>query len=143
MNDPRYVTDWIALCEAKARYCLTLDTKDWAGYADLMTEDYELDVSEGTGKPVIRGRDEAVRDVRASIETAKTVHQVHNPIMDIDGDEARVIWALQDRVVWGPERALTGYGHYHERWVRRGGSWKLAALKLTRLHMDFDAPAPG
>lgn len=143
MSDLQYLKDWIALCEAKARYCLTLDTKDWAGYADLMTEDYELDVSEGTGKPVIRGRDEAIRDVRASIETAKTAHQVHNPIIDIDGDEARVIWALQDRVVWGPDRALTGYGHYHERWVRRDGAWKLAALKLTRLHMEFTAPAAG
>ena len=48
--------------------------------------------------------------------------------------------ALQDRVVWGPDRALTGYGHYHERWVRRDGGWKLAALKLTRLHLDFDPP---
>lgn len=142
MTDLQFVKDWIALCEAKARYCLTLDTKDWAGYADLMTDDYELDVSEGTGKPVIRGRDAAVRDVRSSIETATTAHQVHSPIMEIDGDEARVIWALQDRVIWGPERpSLTGYGHYHERWVRRDGAWKLAALRLTRLHIDFHPPA--
>ena len=54
---------------------------------------------------------------------------------------ARVVWALQDRVIWGPERpSITGYGHYHERWVRRDGAWKLAALKLTRLHMDVHPP---
>jgi len=48
---------------------------------------------------------------------------------------------LQDRVIWGPERpSMTGYGHYHERWVRQSGRWKLAALKLTRLHIDQHPP---
>ena len=142
MSDVDTIKDWIALCNAKARYCRTLDTKDWAGYRDLMTEDYELDVSEGTGKPIIRGRDAAVADVQASILTAVTAHQVHSPEIVINGDEATVVWALQDRVIWGPGKALTGYGHYHERWVRRNGEWKLAALKLTRLHLDFDPPTP-
>ena len=45
---------------------------------------------------------------------------------------------MQDRVTWGPERpSLTGYGHYHERWVKQDGRWRIAALKLTRLQMDF------
>lgn len=141
MDDLQRVKDWIALCEAKARYCRMLDTKDWAGFGNLMTDDYELDVSEGTNIPVIRGRDAAIKSVQSSILTAKTAHQVHNPEIEINGDEARVVWALQDRVVWGGDRpSLVGYGHYHERWVRRNGTWKLAALKLTRLHMDFLPP---
>jgi len=141
MNSLAAVNDWVALCEAKARYCRTLDTKDWAGYSDLLTEDYELDVSEGSRVPVIRGRDAAVKQVQSSILTAKTVHQVHSPEIEINGDEAHVIWALQDRVIWGPERpSITGYGHYHERWVRQNGQWKLAALKLTRLHIDVVHP---
>jgi SnoaL-like domain len=36
-------TDWLAICETKARYCLCLDTKDWAGYADCFTEDLVMD----------------------------------------------------------------------------------------------------
>ena len=141
MTDASQIGDWLALSEAKARYCRLLDTKDWAGWADLMTEDYELDVSEGTGKPIIRGREAAVKDVQASILTAKTAHQVHSPEMRIEGDTAHVVWALQDRLWWSPDRpTLTGYGHYHERWVRRDGQWKLAALKLTRLHLDFGPP---
>lgn len=141
MKDLAAVNDWIALCEAKARYCRTLDTKDWAGYADLLTEDYELDVTEGTGLPIIKGRGAAMRQIQSSILTAKTAHQVHSPEIELNGDEARVVWALQDRVIWGPERrSMTGYGHYHERWVRRNGQWKLAALKLTRLQVDFHPP---
>ena len=104
-----------------------------------MTEDIELDVSDGgTGVAVITGRD-AVEMIRSSLTNARSAHQVHTPDIDVDGDEARVVWAMQDRLVWDNGTALTGYGHYHERWVRRDGQWKLAALKLTRLIMDFDA----
>jgi hypothetical protein len=31
MKDLAAINDWIALCEGKARYCRTLDSKDWAG----------------------------------------------------------------------------------------------------------------
>jgi len=137
------IADKLALQEAKARYCRTLDTKDWDGYAALMTEDYELDVSEGTGLPIVRGREAAIAQVQSSILHAITAHQVHSPEIALDGNEARVVWALQDRVIWGPDKpSMTGYGHYHERWVKRDGSWKLAALKLTRLHIDFHPPQP-
>lgn len=138
------IDDWLALCNAKARYCRTLDTKDWTGYADLLTDDYVLDVSEGSQIPVIKGRDAAIKQVQASILTATTAHQVHSPEIEVSGDEARVVWALQDRVVWGAERpSITGYGHYHERWVRQHGQWKLASLRLTRLHIDVHPPAAG
>lgn len=145
MKDLNAISDYLALGEAKARYCRLLDTKDWVGFKNLMLEDFELDVSEGTNVPVITGRDDAVAQIRASVETATTAHQVHSPEIELHGDEARVIWAMQDRVLWGPDKpSLVGYGHYHERWVRRGGEWKLAALRLTRLHLDvLPPPGPG
>lgn len=145
MKDLNAISDYLALGEAKARYCRLLDTKHWVGFKNLMLEDFELDVSEGTNVPVITGRDDAVAQIRASVETATTAHQVHSPEIEFHGDEARVIWAMQDRVLWGPDKpSLVGYGHYHERWVRRDGEWKLAALRLTRLHLDVLPPAgPG
>ena len=136
------ISDWIAICNAKARYCRTLDTKDWDGFRDMFTEDCELDVSDSGGPPVIKGRAEAMASVQASILTAKTAHQVHTPEIILNGDEATAVFAMQDRVVWGPDKSLTGYGHYHERWVRQNGEWKIAALRLTRLHMDFQFPPP-
>jgi hypothetical protein len=133
----------LALMEAKARYCRMLDTKDWAGYTNLLTEDFVLDVTEGTQVPLIKGREAAVKQVQSSILTALTVHQVHSPEIELNGDEAHVVWALQDRVIWSADRpSITGYGHYHERWVRREGGWKMASLRLTRLHIDVHPPAP-
>jgi hypothetical protein len=82
--------------------------------------------------------------VRSAVETAATAHQVHSPEIVLDGDTAQVIWAMQDRVVWGPDRKFadgnighTGYGHYHERYVRGAdGRWRIAQTILTRLHVD-------
>jgi hypothetical protein len=84
----------------------------------------------------------AIKQVQSSIATATTAHQVHTPEIEINGDEAQAIWPMQDRVIWGPDRSLVGYGHYHERYVKRSGEWKIASLRLTRLHIDMQtAPA--
>ena len=129
------------LTAAKARYCRFLDTKDWQGFGNLMTEDFEMDLSGTSDLGIIKGKEEALKQIRSSIETAFTAHQVHNPEIDIQGDEARVIWAMNDRIVWSSDRpSIVGYGHYHERWVRQGDEWKLAAQRLTRLHIDMLPP---
>ncbi len=137
MSDSISFEDWQAICNAKARYCRFLDSKQWEAFTNLFTEDYELDVSDGTGVDVITGRTEAIKMVRESIETAKTAHQVHTPEMTRDGDDILVTWAMQDRVIWTEEMALTGYGTYHERWVKQDGQWKIAALKLSRYILEM------
>lgn len=129
--------DWLAIANLKAAYCRLLDTKDWEGWGQLFMDDFELDVT-GSGGDVVHGRDAVVASVRGSIEAAKTAHQVHFPEIEIEGDEARAIWPMQDHVVWGEGKALTGYGHYHERYVRTADGWRIAAQRLTRLTLDFD-----
>jgi hypothetical protein len=52
------------ISEGKARYCRLLDTKDWAGFADLFTDDFVLDLTEGTKVPVTNGRDAALKQIR-------------------------------------------------------------------------------
>jgi hypothetical protein len=127
-----------AIAEVKARYCRYLDSKQWDEFAALFTEDFVLDVSDGTGLPVIHGRNEAVTQIRSSIENAVTAHQVHQPEMRFEDDGVRVIWAMQDRVIWSADKpSLVGFGHYHERYVPQGQEWKIASLRLTRLHLEF------
>jgi 3-phenylpropionate/cinnamic acid dioxygenase small subunit len=152
MTDLSMIEAHIAISEVKARYCRTLDTKDWAGYAGVFTEDVELDTRPAGGTLTV-GRDAVLSIVRSAVETARTVHQVHSPEITLNGDGADVIWAMQDRVVWGEDRRSamgnsghTGYGHYHEHYVREGGQWRIAKQKLTRLHVDtydeVESPAP-
>jgi hypothetical protein len=130
-----------AICELKARYCRFLDTKQWDAWSALFVADLVLDTSEAGGPAAVTGRDEAVASVRASIETARTAHQVHTPEIRIAGDTAEGIWAMQDRVVFETGAALTGYGHYTETYAKRDGAWRIATIKLTRLHVDSTSPA--
>jgi hypothetical protein len=141
MADQDMLTAYIEISQVKARYCRFLDTRDWVAFANLFTEDFVLDASDGTNLAPFRGREAAMEYIQSALGTAKTAHQVHSPEINLDGDEAQVVWAMQDRVIWDPPRgpiaSLTGYGHYHERYVRRDGVWKIAASRLTRLLLDF------
>ena len=139
MSKPAF-DDWLAICNLKARYCRCLDTKDWDGYAALFTEDLILDTS-GSGGARVEGRDAAVAYVRASIEDAITTHHVHSPEIEVEvevaGDHATGIWAMQDRNIWPGGRKLLGFGHYHERYRRVDGEWRIAESRLTRINMEL------
>ncbi len=136
---------FIEISQVKARYCRALDTKDWDMLEDLFTEDFVLDVSGSGGPAPISGRDAVMPFIKESLAEAITAHQVHLPEIDLNGDEAKVIFAMQDRVIWGAPKngysSLTGYGQYHERYVRQNGQWKIASSRLTRLDLDME-PAP-
>ena len=139
MSSPNFA-DWLEITSLKARYCRLLDTKDWDGFAALFTEDAVMDVKTPTGFGRIEGRDKFMQLVRASMDTTKSAHQVHQPEVALEGDIAHVVWAMQDRVVWQDrKRSITGYGHYHERYVRTADGWRIAFIQLTRLHVDEHA----
>jgi len=71
-----------------------------------------------------------MRDVAAIVESGKCTPSRVRLAAD-------VIWAMQDRVVYAEGHGLVGYGHYTERYRKQGGVWKIAHLKLTRLHVDL------
>jgi hypothetical protein len=147
MND-HMISDYLAICETKARYCRAVDIKDWACFADVLAENVEFDTTKaGEGGCKVYGRDVALDCVRESLGQSTTVHHVHSPEINFLGpDVAEVVWAMQDRVLWDGPRAqsnggsgITGYGHYHERYVRcSDGRWRIAVLQLCRLHVDVD-----
>jgi hypothetical protein len=76
--------------------------------------------------------------VRGSIETTKTCHQVHSPEIEINGESATVVWAMQDRLHWDNGSKLTGYGHYHEVYRKEAGRWRIARQTLTRLIIEHE-----
>jgi hypothetical protein len=140
------MNDCDAIHSLKARYCRFLDMKSWVGFTDLFTEDAVLDVTADTGQPPFVGRAAVIATIQAAVANARTAHQVHSPEIEIDGNSATAIWAMQDRVIWDaghspipPATGITGYGHYHEAYRRsEDGIWRIASLTLTRLIVEMD-----
>ena len=141
-SDARYgpgVDDLEALRQLKARYCRTMDTKDWAAMRALFTDDVVVDTT-ASGGSVVTGADAFVQFLEETLGPVLTVHHCHTPELSLTGpDAAAGVWAMEDRLRWPDGSELHGYGHYHETYARRDGTWRIASTTLTRLRMDFTA----
>jgi uncharacterized protein (TIGR02246 family) len=136
----RDVDDLEAIKQLKARYCRTMDTKDWSAMRELFTDDVTMDTT-SSGGGAMTGADEFMTFLRAQIGDVVTVHQCHTPEIELSApDRASGIWAMEDMLRWPDGTELHGYGHYHETYEKRTGRWRIAACTLTRLRMDFTPP---
>ena len=146
--DDTRLADVEAIRRLKARYFRLLDTKDWAGWRRLFTDDLTSGTDTPTptprpdgptAPPRLPGADGFVAWTRELIGDGVTVHHGFMPEIELTGpDSARGIWAMAD-IVELPGVTLHGYGHYHEEYRREGGEWRIARLHLSRLRVDTAA----
>jgi uncharacterized protein (TIGR02246 family) len=131
------VDDIEAIRQLKARYFRTLDTRDWARYRRVFTDDVVVDTT-GSGGECITGADAFLQYLGTALEGATTVHQGHMPEITLTSETtAAGVWALHDIVIWPNGVRLEGFGHYHETYVKQDDDWLIASSRLTRLHTDF------
>lgn len=135
------MNDRQAIEQLKARYFRWMDTKQWDAWRTLFTEDAELQASPDPAERFV-GADEIVEKVSGYLKDAVTVHHGHMPEIEIDGDTATGIWAMDDFVDL-PQLVLRGYGHYHEEYVRLDGEWRIRRSRLTRLRLDVEPKPAG
>jgi len=121
----------------KARYCRLVDTKQWADLRQLLTDDATMEIINPTGEIRAEGGDKVIGLMSGA--TAITVHQVHAPEIEILGpSSARGVWAVES-VGFADASAkapfMQSYGHYHETYTIVDGEWRIATIRLTRLHV--------
>jgi uncharacterized protein (TIGR02246 family) len=134
------VDDLEAIKQLKARYCRTMDTKDWGAMRQVFTDDVTMDTTD-SGGGVIAGADEFMAFLVAAIGEAVTVHQCHTPEIDVSSPtEATGVWAMEDMLRFPDGTELHGYGHYIETYRKGDPGWQIASSRLTRLRMDFTPP---
>jgi hypothetical protein len=147
MDDDR-LADRAALQELKASYFRFLDTKQWAAWRQLFTDDmvfYNDTVPlPTTTETMTSSGDDFVEMVSTVLVDAVTVHQGHMPEIRFQDDRhAQGIWAMFDWVDSSGSggTSMQGFGHYHEQYVKGDdGKWRIAELRLTRLRTDNTAP---
>lgn len=129
--------------QAKARYFYGLDHRDWDLWrSGVWAPDGRLEVPEAD--MVVEPLDRIIEWVSASTGDQVSVHHGHMPIIDfVSDDEARVIWAMEDRLYRTAEHPLAdgstylhGFGHYHETYRRLDCGWRIQSSRLTRLRVE-------
>jgi uncharacterized protein (TIGR02246 family) len=129
-----------AIKQLKARYCRTMDTKDWAAMRQVFTDDVEMDTT-SSGGGVITGADDFMAFLRNTLDDVVTVHHCHTPEIDVtSATAASGVWAMEDMLRWPDGTELHGYGHYHETYEKIDDRWRIKRCELTRLRMDMTRP---
>jgi hypothetical protein len=134
--------------QLKARYFRCMDTKDWAGFAQVFASDAVMDMSgemrdaQTEGDGITRGNEAIAAFVRGAVDPVTTVHHGHMPEITLTSDTtATGIWAMEDKLRWpdgAPVRTLHGYGHYHETYTRTADGWRIQSTRLSRLRIDVE-----
>lgn len=123
--------------QVKYRYLRALDTKDWATFADTLTEDVTGDYGESLGEDHrFTDRDALVEFMRASLgPDIVSEHRVSHPEIVVTGDEATGTWYLQDRVIAAEFNfMLIGAAFYRDRYRRTPDGWKISATGYDRTY---------
>src|SRR5262245_26276741 len=102
VDDDR-LADRAALQELKASYFRYLDTKQWARWRELFTDDMvfvaDTEAVPSDIAPMTTSGDDFVEMVSETLANAVTVHQGHMPELTFTGErEASGIWAMFDWV---------------------------------------------
>lgn len=122
--------------QVKARYFRAVDTKDWELLKAQLTDEVVVDTT-GSGGPVFVGSEAFIAFLQLTLSPAVTVHHGHSPEIEVTSPTtATGVWAMQDLLIYPGESRVLGFGHYHETYESEDGPWRIASLKLTRVHMD-------
>ncbi len=133
-----------------ASYVRHADHHRWQNLADLFTKDGTFITHKPDGSVWIRmeGREAIAATIGSSGGPDDVViHHLFSDEIDVDSaTSAHGVWSMED-IITRPENAevneafpfkgMHGYGHYHPRFVKVDGSWRIAELKQTRLRLDF------
>ncbi len=132
-----------AIKQLKYRYLRHLDCKEWAALATCFTEDAE--VSYGDGKFDFRGRDAIMAFLEKALGSSQllTAHRVHQPEIELLGDDAaRGLWALDDVLIdTRSQITLRGAAIYSDEYVKVNGAWLLRSTGYRRLFEETESRA--
>jgi hypothetical protein len=118
--------DRAAIAELRAAYCYRIDDGDWEGWLDLFSPDATVDFGLlGTYK----GREELQAFTDRDDASLFSAHMAHNPVLEVDGDEANGKWYFEVPLVFADGEAGWAQGRYRERYRRIEREWKFARLK--------------
>jgi 3-hydroxyisobutyrate dehydrogenase-like beta-hydroxyacid dehydrogenase len=134
------LADLEAIKQLKARYFRFIDTKDWAAFRDLFTEDCKHYLPQEAPVPFMTNDDYFAMNEQL-LTPGVTTHHGHMPeITFLSDTEAEGIWAMFDYVQIEPPSgrvSIMGWGHYLETYRKcDDGKWRISSKRNERLRLD-------
>ncbi|MFG2359030.1 nuclear transport factor 2 family protein [Streptomyces sp. NPDC048521] len=121
--------------QVKARYFRYLDSKQWSQLAALFTAHPTIDVGAKYGSG-----EELAERTAALLGEAPTAHQGFLPEIQVHGDRAEAVWAMEDYVSFprgsSYKNGFHGYGEYRDTYKRINGHWYIDSTVLSRFRVD-------
>jgi hypothetical protein len=151
MNEIERLTAIEEIKQAKARYFRGVDTRDDALVKGVLAQDCVLDYNGSCVDPVsgrdflpamnvvLRGSASWTSSALSSAGIVSVHHSHDGEVTLISDASARAIWSMTDRLYMpagAPFSLMTGFGYYHETYVKVDGCWRIKTLRLTRLRVE-------
>jgi uncharacterized protein (TIGR02246 family) len=146
VSGPSYAQDRAEIEDLMARYLFAMDWADYDAYAEMFTEDGELEYARGTAK----GRDaigESVRAFKQAIggiykdskgNPALLRHIIAQTVIRIEGDRAFAVafwWEMANDGPGDKPKAGT-FGTYEDELVRQDGRWLFSRRRILNEFLD-------
>lgn len=123
--------DILAIQQLKHRYAYATDAVDRDAFLALFTDDATFDVGfYGVGEG--RGDFAAFIDELGELDYETRAHNLTNPLIDIEGDEATGTWYYVVLYETPDGDLLLGQGRYDDEFTRVDGTWRISHLEAER-----------
>ena len=119
---------------AVSRIAILADQGDLDDYADQFTEDsvWDLPAAPRRGRDDIRAGAEQRRAEGVTGPGTATRHVITNVVVSVDGpDRAQADSYFVFVQKSTTEPTILNMGHYHDHFVREGGTWRLARRQIS------------
>lgn len=131
------LSDYEQIQNAKAKYCAAADRscEDRAGAHQAMKALFTDDVAADYGFGPMEGGDTIAGFLSDKIAGGSLwmVHNIHSPLIEIDGDTASAKWTVNVRMKRpGKDTVDFVFGRYSDEFRKVGGEWKIAKVGFDR-----------
>lgn len=123
--------DRAAVFDVLLNYATGVDRRDWNLYRSIFIDEVYFDFSTWRGVKMTMPAEDWVAEVKDTLGCFDaTQHNITNPVITLDGDEATVTAYIVARHHFAGEMQTVA-GFYTHRLVRTDAGWKIAACTLV------------
>ena len=122
------VEDIEAIKKLKARYCYSVDARNFDELLRCFAEDATVEIGPH-GKFV--GKQEYTRFFTKVFpaDCSFTLHHVHDPLIEVNGEKATGKWYFEVPGTWvSTNEAVWIAGRYEEEYSKKQGEWKFSSI---------------